>query len=291
MNKTIEKLLTSRPVITDGAWGTQMQSLGLKQGGSPDEWNITNPEQVEKVARAYVDAGSDVILTNTFGANKIILSKHGLGDKAYEINKAGASISKKACKDNTLVFGSIGPSGKMLMMGEVTETQLRDAFAEQANGLADGGVDAIIIETMTDLKEVKIAILSATEADVPIVVSMVFDSGKEKDRTMMGTTIEDAVSALESAGADVVGANCGLGIELYVPVARRLRAATQLPIWIKPNAGMPEITDGKITYAITPEFFAGHAKTIIDEGADFIGGCCGTTPDFIKALVKLKNES
>jgi 5-methyltetrahydrofolate--homocysteine methyltransferase len=286
MHKRIDDLIASRPVVTDGAWGTQLQALGLPQGASPDAWNLSHPEKVEEVARAYIDAGSRVILTNTFGANAVILEQHGLKESAYAINKAGAEISRKAAATAAAVFGSVGPSGKMLFMGEVTEEQLKHAFTQQVRGLFDGGVDAIIIETMADVEEAKIALAAAKETGLPVFVSMVFASGKDKDRTLMGTTIEGAVTALETEGVDGVGANCGSGIEAYIPVAKRIRAATKLPVWIKPNAGIPEIRDGIIHYDITPETYALHAQTIIREGVDFIGGCCGTNPEFIKAIVK-----
>jgi 5-methyltetrahydrofolate--homocysteine methyltransferase len=288
MHPTIQKIIEFRPVITDGAWGTQLQIRGLPQGACPDELNLTKPEWVEQVARSYIDAGSDIILTNTFGANAVLLEKHGLREQTISINRAGASISKTAAAGKALVFGSIGPSGKMLIMGEVTEGVLKDAFTEQAFGLAEGGVDAIIVETMSDLEEAKIALYASKTTGLPVLVSMVFNSGKDKDRTLMGTTIENAVSVLEDAGADGIGANCGSGIESYIPVAKRLRTATKLPVWIKPNAGMPEIVDGKIIYSITPAAFASHAKAIIDAGVDFIGGCCGTDPAFIQSLVYLK---
>jgi len=289
MHSTLQEIVALRPVITDGAWGTQLQAKGLSQGACPDQLNLTKPEWVEQVARSYIDAGSNIILTNTFGANSIILEKYGLREKTFDINRAGASISKAAAAAKAFVFGSIGPSGKMLLMGEVTEDALKDAFSEQAAGLAEGGADAIIVETMSDLEEAKIALASAKATGLPVFVSMVFDSGKDKDRTLMGTTIEDAASVLEEAGADGIGANCGSGIESYIPVAKRLRAATNLPVWIKPNAGLPEIIDGNIVYTITPAAFASHAKTIIDAGVDFIGGCCGTAPDFIKSLVNIKH--
>ncbi len=291
MHNTIQKIINSHPVVTDGAWGTQLQAQGLTQGDCPDAWNLTHPDRVEKVAKSYVDAGSRVILTNTFGANSVLLEKHGLKGKSLEINKTGAAISKKAAGENVTVFGSIGPSGKMLLTGEVTAEQLRDAFSEQAAGLAEGGVDAIIIETMADLEEAKLALASAQETRLPVFVSMVFDSGKDKDRTLMGITIEEAAAALEDAGAEGIGANCGSGIESYIPVTRKLRAATKLPVWIKPNAGMPEIIDGTIRYNISPETFAGHARTIINEGADFIGGCCGSNPEFIRAMRALLEKS
>jgi methionine synthase I (cobalamin-dependent) len=286
MNELLEEILRQTPVIIDGAWGTQIQRRGLEPGGSPDAWNLTHPFEVEQVARSYVEAGSRIILTNTFGASRMMLERHGLEHMAREINKAGAAISRKAAANKAYVFGSIGPSGRMLMMGETTEEELSEAFTEQAMALAEGGAHGIVVETMSDLTEAKLAVASARKTSLPIVASMVYDSGKEYDRTMMGTTAEQAAQALADAGADVIGANCGLGIEHFMVVCRRLRAATPLPVWIKPNAGLPELIEGKVVYHTTPEEFAGHAVTIRDGGAQFIGGCCGTTPEFIRALVR-----
>lgn len=287
MHPLIERLAGEAPVLTDGAWGTQMQARGLPSGACPDAWNLTEPAKVEEVARAYVDAGSRIILTNTFGANRFVLARHGLEAQAAEINRAGAAISKRATEGtNTLVFASIGPSGKMLMMDEVTEDELRVAFVEQAQALAAGGADAIVVETMSDLDEACIALEAAKATGLPVVVSMTYDSGKDKDRTMMGVTPEQAVERLEAAGADVIGANCGQGIESYVPIAARLRKATTLPVWIKANAGLPELVDGKSVYRTSAEQFASFAPAVVSAGATFIGGCCGSSPDFIQALKK-----
>jgi methionine synthase I (cobalamin-dependent) len=286
MHPTLERLLTATPVITDGAWGTQLQSLGLAPGECPDHWNLTHPEEVRKVAQRYVDAGSQVILTNTFGANRIMLAGHNLAGKAKEINTAGVRISKEAAGTRAMVFASIGPTGKMLMSGDVTEEDFSAAFTEQAAALAAAGADAIVVETMADIEEARIAVAAAHATGLPVVASMVFDSGKDKDRTMMGTTPETVVLELTAAGADVIGANCGLGIEGYIPIARRMRAATSLPVWIKANAGLPEMADGKITYRTTPEEFASLAKQLREAGVAFVGGCCGTSPDFVAALTR-----
>ena len=284
MHPTLQKLLASGPVVTDGAWGTQLQALGLAGGDCPDEWNLTHPDQVAAVARAYVEAGSQVILTNTFRSNAVALAGYGLAGRVVELNRAGAAISSRAAAGKALVFASVGPSGKMLMTGEVTQDTLRSAFEEQAQALAEGGADGLAVETMSDLAEAIIAVAAAKATGLPVVATMVFDSGKNKDRTMMGNTPEQAAEALAAAGADVIGANCGSGIAGYLPVCRRLRQASDKPVWIKANAGLPEIVDGKLVYQNTPQDFAALAPALIEAGASFIGGCCGTDPDFVRAL-------
>lgn len=291
MHALIEELITSVPVITDGAWGTQLQARGLELGRSAEAWNLQQPERVEEVARAYVEAGSRIILTNTFGANRPALERYGLEDSAVDINRQGVEISRRAAADRAKVFASLGPSGKMLMMGEVSEADLRQAFDEQARALADGGADGIVVETMTDPDEAKLAIVAAKETGLPVVACMVFDSGPEKDRTIMGQTPEDAASVLAEAGADVIGANCGQGIEGFVPVCRQLHAATHLPVWIKANAGLPEMLNGQVVYRTTPEEFAQFIPALVQAGASFIGGCCGTSPDFIRTIVEGLKET
>ncbi len=284
MHELIKQLTAAGPIITDGAWGTQMQQSGLEVGACPDHWNLSHPKKVERIAQAYVDAGSQIILTNTFGANRFILSRHDLADKVAEINKAGAEISKRAAGDRAKVFASVGPTGVMLMMGETSENDLQEAFAAQTRALADGGADAIVIETMSDPAEAKLAVAAAKETGLPVVACMVFDSGPDMDRTMMGTTPEQAVEQLTEAGADVIGSNCGQGIAGFVAICRRLHAATGLPIWIKGNAGLPEMIDGQAKYVQTPEQFAEFVPQLVESGANFLGGCCGTSPEFIKAV-------
>ncbi len=284
MNELIASLVEKSPVITDGAWGTQLQARGLPVGESGDAWNLSNPEKVEEVARAYVEAGSQIIIANTFQACSLTLERHGLAEKASEINRAGAEISRRAACDKAHVFASMGPSGKMLMMGEISEEALLGAFQRQARALAEGGADAIVLETMTDLAEAKVALRAAKETGLPVVACMTFDSGAELDRTMMGTAPEEAAKELIEADADVIGANCGQGIEGYIAICSRLKASTDLPIWIKANAGIPEMIDGVAVYKAKPEDFAAKATEVVAAGANFIGGCCGTTPDFVRAL-------
>lgn len=284
MHPTIEKLIAAGPVVTDGAWGTQLQARGLAIGEFPDAWNLTQPELVGAVARAYVAAGSRVILTNTFGASRIRLAENALADRVVEINRQGVEISRAAAAGRAAVFASMGPSGKLLMNGEVSAGELQAAFAEQAAALAQGGADALVVETMSDLEEATLAVAAARTTGLPVVACMVFDSGKNLDRTMMGTTPEQAAQALSAAGADVIGANCGQGIAGFLPICQRLRAATDQPLWIKPNAGLPQLVDGRAVYAGTPENFARLVPALIAAGANFVGGCCGTSPDFVAAI-------
>jgi methionine synthase I (cobalamin-dependent) len=286
MHPLIQHLVSHGLVITDGAWGTELQARGLALGDFPDAWNLTHPDRVGEVARAYVEAGSQVILTNTFGANRIRLGEQAVADRLAEINARGVEISLKAAAGRARVFASIGPTGKLLMSGEVTEAELRAAFAEQAQALAQARPDGLVVETMSDLEEAKLAVSAARETGLPVIACMVFDSGKDKDRTMMGTAPEQAAQALTEAGADVIGANCGQGIAGFIAICRRLHAATERPIWIKANAGLPTMDDGRARYSATPDEFAGYIPELIQAGASFIGGCCGTRPDFIAAIIR-----
>jgi methionine synthase I (cobalamin-dependent) len=284
MNKLIRRLLTEGTIITDGAWGTELMKRGLKKGECPEFWNIEHPEKVEDIPRQYIAAGSRIVLTNTFGANRFILEKHKLADKVREINEAGVKISKKAAGDKACVFASMGPSGKMIIMKQVSADELEEAFTVQAEAIADAGADAIVVETMMDIAEAQAAIQAAKKTGLPVVACMVFDAGKEKDRTMMGNTPEEVVQKLTAAGADVIGSNCGKGIEGFIPICRRMRAATDLPLWMKANAGMPKVIKGETVYDTTPDQFAQFVPELIAAGANFIGGCCGTNPDFISAI-------
>ncbi len=275
--------MNGSPILTDGAWGTQLQDRGLGPDELPDLWNLSHPERVEEVPRLYVEAGSQVVLTNTFRATRIVVREKEPNADIAAINRAGVEISKRAAAGKAKVFASIGPSGKLLMMGDVTEDDLRKSFTEQADALAEAQADAIVIETMSDLAEAKIALSAAKATGLLTVACMVYDSGKNKDRTMMGVTPEQAAEELAGAGADVIGANCGNGIAGYIPVCQRLHAATKLPIWIKANAGLPVMKEGRVTYATTPEEFASYVPKLVAAGASYIGGCCGAGPDFIRA--------
>jgi 5-methyltetrahydrofolate--homocysteine methyltransferase len=274
--------MSAAPIITDGAWGTELQARGLAGGQCPDSWNLTHPDEVSGVAADYAAAGSRVVLTNTFRANRLALEGYGLAEQVEAINRAGVELSRQGAAGRARVFASIGPSGKMLASGEVTRDNLLAAFTEQAQALAAAGAEALVVETMSDVDEAAIAVEAARGTGLQVVACMVYDSGRNRDRTMMGTTPEQATARLVAAGADIIGANCGCGIEGYVAVAARLRAATDRPIWIKANAGLPELVDGRVTYRMTPDQFAAHARGM--EGVAYIGGCCGTNPAFISAL-------
>jgi 5-methyltetrahydrofolate--homocysteine methyltransferase len=277
----------SKVTISDGAWGTELDKLGCPPGYCREKWNLEKPELVEKVPAAYLAAGSRIILTNTFGANRFVLGRHGCEDQVRELNRAGAEISKRAANGQAVFFGSIGPSGTIVMMGEVTEEELFTAFKDQAEGLAEGGADGLVVETMTELAELNAAVRAAKTTGLPVVGCMTFDSGSEKTATLMGVTPEQATEALTVAGADIVGCNCGIGIENYIIVAGKMRAVTEKPIWVKANAGMPEIEEGRVVYRMAPQEFAAKTRRLIEAGANIVGGCCGTSPRFISALSEM----
>jgi methionine synthase I (cobalamin-dependent) len=243
------------------------------------------PTRVYEVTRSYILAGSDAVLTTTFRANSVTLADYGRASDTRAINRAGAIIARDAAGSGKLVYGDVGPSGKLLLAGQVTEEELRRGFAEQCEALAEGGVDAIVLETFSDLTEARIALEAGRAAGKPVIVSFTFDSGRHRDRTMMGVTPEQAAFEMADCGAAAVGANCGIGFGSYVEICRRLAAATSLPVWIKPNRGLPEMVQGRITYKSTPDEFASFIPSYIQAGATLIGGCCGTNPEFIRAAV------
>ncbi len=271
-------------MLTDGAWGTELQSRGLPVGEFPDLCNLTHPEHVGAVARSYVEAGSQLILTNTFGSNRFRISTEGGEVDVAALNSKGVKISREAAGRSAFVFGSVGPSGKLLAAGEVTADELRQAFVEQTTALAQAGADGLVLETFSDLEELLVALDATRRTGLPVVACLVYDSGKNKDRTMMGTTPEQAAAALDKAGAAAIGANCGQGIAGFVSICQRLKAATRLPGWIKANAGLPELVAGRATYRTTPEEFASYTPALVEAGASFLGGCCGTSPAFISAM-------
>lgn len=282
-----ERLSARRLLIADGAWGTELARRGLPAGTAPERWNLDRPEEVRAVAAAYVEAGSDIILTNTFGGSPLKLTKVGLGEKVAEVNRRGVELSKEAAQDRSLVFASVGPTGEfMAPLGTIEERDMIACFAEQVSAMVEAGADGILIETMSDLAEARAALQAVRDSsDLPGFVTMVFDKGAKGYATMMGVTPARAAEELEAAGADVVGANCGTGIENIIEVARLMRAATALPLWCKPNAGLPQLVDGKTVFRETPEQMAAHLKDLVEAGANIIGGCCGTRAEHIRAFV------
>lgn len=283
MGKIINQIKAGKVLVSDGAWGTFLQKKGMKPGECPEEWNLSHPEDVLDIAKSYIDAGADMIETNSFGGTIFKVEKYGLGDKVFELNKAAAEISRKAA-GNKFVLGSIGPTGKILMMGDVTEKELYEAFKTQVQGLEAGGVDAIMIETMTDLDEARLAIQAAKEnTNCEVFCTMTFDKTVDGEfRSMMGISPTDMVNTLIDEGAELIGANCGNGIADMINIVAEIRKANpDIPILVHANAGMPLYQDGETVFPETPDEMSGFVPKIIAAGANVIGGCCGTTPEHI----------
>ena len=283
-----ERLAAGEVLISDGATGTYLQSHGLEPGGCPELMNATHPEVVRGMALDYFEAGSDFVLTNSFGGNRFMLTKYGHGDRVRELNRAAAELARSAAPEHHYVVGSVGPSGEFLEpLGEVTKSQMYDAFAEQIDGLREGGADGVIMETMTAVEEIELAIRAAREnTSLTIIASMVYDKGPRGFFTMMGVTPQQAADGLREAGADVVGVNCGNGIDAMIELATEMRKATDGYLIVHSNAGIPAIKNGEIVYPETPEFMAERFKTLADMGVNIIGGCCGTNPDHIRSLAE-----
>jgi len=282
--------------------GTQLIARGVEVGRCNDYLNIESPDIVFDIHQAYLKAGSDAVLTNTFGANRYALARHGFGDKAKQINTTAAQIARRAAGEEKYVLGDIGPSGDFLQpLGNLKPDELKDAFAEQAKALLDGGVDGFIIETMTAIDEVTIAIEAVESVcDLPVFASMAFDKAGDGFRTMMGVDVEAAVSKMISLGIDAVGFNCGtVSLDEYVELAEKYVSAIKAlektratsderraTIFAEPNAGKPELVDGEAVYNISPEDFAAVAEKIRLAGINIIGGCCGAGPKHIEAVAK-----
>jgi 5-methyltetrahydrofolate--homocysteine methyltransferase len=281
-----------RPTVYDGAKGTYLTPELVKVGKQPSdlsEWlNLLAPDAVRDCHRQYVDAGSEVIETNTFNGNRFRLAKYGLDDRVAEVNRAAARLAREAAGASVSVAGKLGPSGKMLVMGEVTPEALREAFAEQAKALADGGADFLQVETMADLDEVAAAVEGARSvSDLPVAVTMSFDTGKPEAglRTMMGVTPAHLVAKGDELGLMAVGANCGRGLESYQTLFRQfVDADAKIPVIAKVNAGIPKTHGGETVYDGTPENMAEYAVWAAGIGVKLIGVCCGSTPRHIEAI-------
>lgn len=281
----ISLLSNGKRFVFDGAMGTMLQAAGLSSGDCPELWNVENPAPVMEVMRAYIAAGSDIVSTNSFGGSRVKLGKYGLEDRVSELNRAAAAIGRQAAGEGRYVAASMGPTGELMEpYGDLTREQVVEAFAEQAAALAEGGADVLLLETFSDLNELLAGLEGARRAGLPVFCTLAFDTG---GRTMMGTTPEAAAKALEEAGADAIGANCGGGPEQLLPVAEQLRAATSLPILIQPNAGLPELVAGRPVYPASPAFMAEYAHKLMAAGVQMLGGCCGTTPEHLAAIAQV----
>lgn len=284
----LDRLAAGDTLIFDGATGTYLQNNGLEPGGSPELMNATNPEVVKGMSKQYFDAGSDIVLTNSFGGNKFMLERYGARDRLFELNKLAAEHARAVAPEGKFVSGSIGPTGEFIEpLGTATEDELYDTFSEMSKAFEAGGADAVMIETQLAIEEAAIAVRAAKETTgLVVMATMVFDKGPRGYFTMMGVTPEQAVEGLEEAGADVVGTNCGNGIERMVEIATRMRAATDKYLVVQSNAGLPIIKNGETCYLESPEFMANHYRELAGLPINILGGCCGTTADHIRALIQ-----
>ena len=284
----LDRLAAGEILISDGATGTYLQQRGLEAGGCPEEFNASNPDVVRGMARDYFAAGSDIVLTNSFGGSRFMQKKYGYEGRVEEFNRLAAEhAASQKPTDGHFVAASVGPTGEMMepLPDGVSESEMYDSLAEQITALADGGADVILVETQMALEEAVTGIRAAKEnTSLPVFATMVFDLGPRGFFTMMGVTPEKAVHDLREAGADVVGANCGNGIDRMVELAEQMRAADDGLMLIHSNAGIPDMKGGEIIYNEGPEFMAERFKRLADMGVSILGGCCGTGPDHIRAL-------
>lgn len=274
-------------LLSDGGWGTFLQKKGLEAGECPELWNLEREEEVLDIARKYIEAGADILETNTFGGNSFKLSYFGLTDRSEELNRIGVELSRRAAGDDRWVMASVGPTGKMLITGDVTEDDLYRSFAEQVKYLAAGGADAMMIETMSDAAEAALAVRAAKDTtSCEVVCSFTFERTVHGDfRTMMGVAPGKAAEEAVAAGADIVGVNCGNGYEGLDMVVRELKEGSGgKPVLIQANAGIPERVGGVEVFPADPGELAEQVALWIESGAAIIGGCCGTMPEHIEAL-------
>jgi 5-methyltetrahydrofolate--homocysteine methyltransferase len=286
-NKISDAVNGGRVLVSDGAWGTFLHQKGLQTGTCPEQWCVDHPEEVGDIASSYIEAGSDMVETNSFGGSALKLEHYGLSDRAAEFNEAAARISSMAAGGDKWVIASIGPTGKMLLTGDVTPEELYNGFKEQAVALEKGGADAICIETMSDIDEAVQAVKAAREnTDLEVICTFTFERTIQGDyRTMMGVSPVEAARAAMEAGADIIGTNCGNGFERMIDIVKEIRTVSpDIPVLVHANAGLPKNIDGVDVFPDTPEQMASLVPDLVNAGANIIGGCCGTTPDHIRAI-------
>jgi 5-methyltetrahydrofolate--homocysteine methyltransferase len=291
--KLLQHAIRERPLLGDGAMGTQLMLAGLEQGNCGEAWNLTQPERVLAIQRRYAEAGSDCILTNTFGASRIMLNRHGNAGQAVAINRAGVEIVRRSLNGKPgYIIGDIGPFGGLLEpYGDFSGAVVRQAFQEQAQALVDAGADAILIETQTSLEELLLGLEAARRAGAKCVIgSMAYDVTLDGStfRTMMGVDPERAARFMEDHGADIVALNCGTGMDMERArqAVVRYKQVTALPVMVQPNAGQPKLVNMKVVYDESPAEMVRGVQPLLEAGANLIGACCGSTPEHIRAFRK-----
>ena len=289
MKSLLKEIQKGKVLISDGAWGTFLHELGLGIGECPEIWNVTHRNEVLSIAKSYIDAGADMILTNSFGAHPLRLKHYDLQDRASKLNEAAAAISREAAGEDHFVLGSIGPSGAIIMMEEISEEEVYDGFRIQVEALAKGGADAVCIETMSEIAEACLAIRAAKEfTDLEVICTFTYQKTVHGYyRTMMGVSPEDMIASVKEAGADIIGANCGIGFDQMLEVVKEIKEADKTtPLLVHANAGIPMVKNNKTIFPESPEEMSSKVKYLVEAGVNIIGGCCGTTPEHIRLFVK-----
>lgn len=292
MPQSLIERLKNKILVCDGAMGTQLQQRGLSPEDCPEEFNMTHPEIVQSIHRDYLDAGADIIETNSFGGNRARLSMYDFGDQVEKFNRRAAELAREMCPPNCFVAGSVGPTGQILQpLGLLSEENARNIFKEQVSALIAGGVDAIFIETMMSLEEILLAVQAVKMlSSLPVSATMTFEMKPTGPRTSWGVSPADAVRGLTDAGVDILGANCGSGFDDMVKIINAMRQLTDIPIIAQANAGMPILEAGSATYNESPETMRPKATTILRTGVNILGSCCGTGPEHIRVLRELADN-
>ena len=287
MSSFLDRLTQGEIFVADGAMGSMLMSRGLEAGKPPESFNLSQPEVLREIARLYFQAGAEIIQTNTFGGSPLKLASYSLEEKTEEINRNAVRAVKEEIGQKAYISASCGPSGKILKpYGDTEPEALYDNFHRQLEAVISEGVDIVCVETMTDIQEAVLAVSAARaiSADIPVMATMTFDSTSRGFFTIMGVNIPQAIEKLTEAGADIVGSNCGNGIEKMILIAREFRRSTRLPLLIQSNAGLPELRNNIPCYPETPDFMAEKSRELVKAGVSVIGGCCGTTPDHIRSI-------